>query len=88
MCTLTGRRGLSSWGSLPKKLEVQRTGSILAKVEIMKIRLLSVLVGFAISVALPIFAQQKDTLDLQTAQQRDLIGVADNMPEINSKLPH
>ena len=54
----------------------------------MKIRLLSVLVGFAISFALPIFAQQKDTLDLQTGQQRDLIGVADNMPEINSKLPH
>ena len=35
----------------------------------MKIRLLFVLVGSAISFALPIFAQQKDTVDPQTAQQ-------------------
>ena len=35
----------------------------------MKIRLLLVLVGSVISFALPIFAQQKDTVDPQTAQQ-------------------
>ena len=35
----------------------------------MKIRLAAALVGLAISFALPIFAQQKDTVDPQTAQQ-------------------
>jgi ketosteroid isomerase-like protein len=35
----------------------------------MKIRLLLALVGLAISFALPIFAQQKDTVDPQIAQQ-------------------
>ena len=41
----------------------------------MKIPLVVALVGMAFSFALPTLAQQKDTLDLQTAQQRDLIGV-------------
>ena len=35
----------------------------------MKIRLLLALVGFAIGFALPIFAQEKDTVDPQIAQQ-------------------
>ena len=40
----------------------------------MKTRLLGALVGLAISFALPTFAQQKETVDLGVAQQRDLLG--------------
>jgi hypothetical protein len=40
----------------------------------MKIRLLLALVGLAISFSPTIFAQQKDTVDPQTVQQRDLLG--------------
>ena len=40
----------------------------------MKIRLLLALVGLAISFALPTFAQQKDTIDPQIAQQLEAIG--------------
>ncbi len=38
--------------------------------------------------ALEVSQRAFDAWNRQTAQQRDLIGVADNMPEINSKLPH
>jgi hypothetical protein len=40
----------------------------------MKILLPVALVGLAISLALPTFAQQKDTADARIAQQHDLIG--------------
>ena len=40
----------------------------------MKTRLLGALVGLAISFALPTFAQQKETVDLGVAQQRDILG--------------
>ena len=40
----------------------------------MKIRSVVTLVGFAISFALPTFAQQRDTADPRTVQQRDLLG--------------
>ena len=40
----------------------------------MKMRLLFALAALAIGLALPTFAQQKDTVDPRIAQQRDLIG--------------
>jgi hypothetical protein len=49
--------------------------------EIMKIRLLLILVGLAISFALPAFAQQKDTAESRIAQQRDLIADAKALDE-------
>jgi hypothetical protein len=42
--------------------------------EAMKMRLLFALAALAIGLALPTFAQQKDTVDPRIAQQRDLIG--------------
>ena len=54
----------------------------------MKIRSVA-LVGFAISFALPIFAQQKDTDDSQTVEQRDLLGIPDALEvfgEISQRL--
>jgi uncharacterized protein (TIGR02246 family) len=47
----------------------------------MKIRLLLALVGLAISFSPTIFAQQKDTADPQTVQQRDLLGDAKALGE-------
>ena len=47
----------------------------------MKIRSVVTLVGLAISFALPSFAQQRDTADPRTAQQRDLLAVAKALEE-------
>ena len=47
----------------------------------MKIRSVVPLVGLAISFALMTFAQQKETADPRTAQQRDLLGVAEALDE-------
>jgi len=47
----------------------------------MRIRSLLALAGLAISFALPTFAQQKDPADPRTAQQRDLLGVAEALDE-------
>ena len=47
----------------------------------MEIRLLLALVGLAISYSPTIFAQQKDTADPQTVQQRDLLGDAKALGE-------
>ena len=47
----------------------------------MKTRLLGALVGLAISFALPIFAQQKATVDPAIAQQRDLLGDVNALDE-------
>jgi ketosteroid isomerase-like protein len=47
----------------------------------MKIRSVGTLVGLAISFAPPSFGQQKDTPELQIAQQRDLLGVASAVAE-------
>jgi uncharacterized protein DUF4440 len=47
----------------------------------MKIRSVGTLVGLAISFAPPSFGQQKDTPELQIAQQRDLLGVASAVNE-------
>ena len=55
----------------------------------MKIRSVVTLVGLAISLALPTFAQQKNTTDQRIVQQRDLLGVAkalDEFDEINQGL--
>jgi len=55
----------------------------------MKIRSVVTLVGLAISLALPTFAQQKDTADARIVQQRDLLGVPnalDEFGEINRGL--
>jgi uncharacterized protein (TIGR02246 family) len=55
----------------------------------MKIRLVIGLVGLAISLALPSFAQQKETVDPQIVQQRDLLGVTkaiDEFGELYHKL--
>jgi uncharacterized protein (TIGR02246 family) len=55
----------------------------------MKIRSVVTLIGLAIGFALPTFAQQKDTADPRTAQQRDLLGVAkaiDDSGELHRKL--
>jgi hypothetical protein len=46
--------------------------------ETMRICCLLALAGLAISFALPTFAQQKDTADPRTVQQRDLLGVPKN----------
>jgi len=50
----------------------------------MKVRLLLTLVGLAISTAVPAFAQQKDTVDPRTAQQRDLLGNANAVAEFEA----
>jgi hypothetical protein len=47
----------------------------------MKIRFIAVLAGFAISFALPSFAQQKDRADPGIVQQRDLTGVPEALAE-------
>ena len=47
----------------------------------MRIPSLLALAGLAISFALPAFAQQKNTADPRTAQQRDLLGVAKALEE-------
>ena len=47
----------------------------------MKIPLLLVLVGLAISFALPTFAQEQNSVDPQAVQQRDLLGVAKALDE-------
>ena len=55
----------------------------------MKIRLVLALAGLAISLAAPIFAQQKDTVDPQISQQRDLLGIPDALAvfgELSGKL--
>jgi hypothetical protein len=55
----------------------------------MKIRFLFALVGLAFSFAMTIAAQQKDTVDPHTVQQRDLLGVAkavDEFGELTLKL--
>jgi uncharacterized protein (TIGR02246 family) len=55
----------------------------------MKIRLLFVLSGVAISFVLPTFAQQKDKVDLRISQQRDLLGIPDALEvfgELSGKL--
>jgi ketosteroid isomerase-like protein len=55
----------------------------------MKMRLLVALAEFAIGFAVPVLAQQKDTVDRQTVQQRDLLGVAEaleNFGELGLKL--
>ena len=55
----------------------------------MKIRAVVILVGLAISFALPIFAQKKDTLDPRISQQRDLLGIPDALAvfgELSGKL--
>ena len=52
----------------------------------MKIRPVVSLVGLAISLALPTFAQQKDTANPPIVQEHDLLGVAkalDEFGEIN-----
>jgi hypothetical protein len=50
----------------------------------MKMRLLFALVGWAISFALPINAQQKDTADPKMVQQRDLLGVVSALDEFGA----
>ena len=50
----------------------------------MKIRLLLALAGFAISFAVPTFAQQTNTADPQIAQQRDLRGDPNALGEFNA----
>ena len=55
----------------------------------MKMRSVETLVGLAIGFALQSFGQQKDTAELQIAQQRDLLGVAsavDESGELHRKL--
>jgi uncharacterized protein (TIGR02246 family) len=55
----------------------------------MKTRLLFAPVGLAISLALPIFAQQKDTADSRIVEQRDLLGIPEALEvfgEINQRL--
>jgi uncharacterized protein (TIGR02246 family) len=55
----------------------------------MKIRLLFALAGFAMTGVLPTFAQQKDAIAGQIAQQRDLLGITDALAvfgELNGKL--
>ena len=47
----------------------------------MKIRLILVFVGLAISFALPAFTQQKDAADAPRVQQRDLLGVVEAIGE-------
>ena len=49
----------------------------------MKIRSVVTLVGFAISFALPTFAQQKDTADPRIVQQRDLLVGSQGTDEFN-----
>ena len=50
----------------------------------MKIRLLLTLAGFAISFAVPTFAQQTNTADPQIARQRDLRGDPNALGEFNA----
>ena len=50
----------------------------------MKIRLLLALAGFAISFAVPTFAQQTNTPDSQIARQRDLRGDPNALGEFNA----
>ena len=50
----------------------------------MKIRFLLALVGLAISFTLPLFAQQKDTVDPRIVQQRDLLGDAKALGEFGA----
>jgi uncharacterized protein (TIGR02246 family) len=55
----------------------------------MKTSLLGALVGLAISLAVPSFAQEKDTVDLRIAQQRDLLGepkAIDKFGDLHRKL--
>jgi uncharacterized protein (TIGR02246 family) len=50
----------------------------------MNIRLTLALVGLAISFAVPIFAQQKDSVDPRIAQQHDLLGDAKALGEFGA----
>jgi ketosteroid isomerase-like protein len=50
----------------------------------MKIRLLLALAGFAISLAVPTFAQQTNTTDPQIPQQRDLRGDPNALAQFNA----
>jgi hypothetical protein len=50
----------------------------------MKIRFLLALVRLAISFTLPLFAQQKDTVDPRIVQQRDLLGDAKALGEFGA----
>ena len=55
----------------------------------MKIRLLIAIAELAIGFAVPVFAQQKDAVDRQAVQQRDLLGVAkalDDFGELSLKV--
>jgi hypothetical protein len=47
----------------------------------MKVRLVVALAGLAISCAVPVLAQQKDTADPQIVRQRDLLGVPEALGE-------
>src|SRR5690242_1637513 len=59
-------------GDAAKSLRLPRRQTILnPREETMKIRLLLALAGFAISFAVPTFAQQTNTPDPQIARQRD-----------------
>jgi ketosteroid isomerase-like protein len=70
---VTGDSEKSSCGrSLGEQQVLKRPG----REEIMKIRLVVALVGLAISFAAPSIAQDKDTVDLRIARQRDLLGDA------------
>ena len=50
----------------------------------MKTRLLLAVAGLAFGFALPVLAQEKDTVDPRTAQQRDLLGVANAVGEFEA----
>ena len=69
-----------------KEVEFRETVQLYSNLppeETMEKRLVVTLVGLAISLALPTFAQSKDTGGSQIVQQRDLLGVPDALAKFD-----
>jgi hypothetical protein len=72
-----------------KEVEFRETVQLYSNLppeETMEKRLVVPLVGLAISLALPTFAQPKDTGGSQIVQQRDLLGVPDALAKFDELL--